>query len=72
VKYMTVVCKCGNSFTVPEQFLLRNPSGSIFCRGLTKERRICQLQYATEEILDKARSGILADFNEPELIQKSN
>jgi hypothetical protein len=70
-KFITVICRCGNSRVVQEEICLQYPSGSIVCCQLTKEMKICRLQYPTTEILKKARGGMIADFSQPEVIQES-
>jgi hypothetical protein len=68
--YITVICNCGNSKSVPEDLLLHYPSGEIGCKQLTKERTICNARFTTKEILEKARGGTIADFSKAELVQE--
>jgi hypothetical protein len=70
-KYITIICRCGNSKAVPEELCLHYPGGSITCDQLTKEHTKCKMKYSTMEILKKARGSDIADFSQPQLIQES-
>ena len=71
MRFILLICKCGNSKSIKEEICLHYPNGSIVCGQLTKERTICINKYSTGEILKKVRHTGIADFSQPELIQES-